>query len=155
MLHLSADGMDGSIVSAVDLFCRFAFSQTLFPETFINFKPFDSSGVVNGLLSVQDGNLHVNYNISKNDSLQKILEVLAHESIHAKQMSDGRLKYALVRTPKGIEWGFEWEGKVYRAPETAEEIIRLPWEIEAYANTESMLILYNLMDKSRLRNVLV
>jgi hypothetical protein len=68
------------------------------------------------------------------DTLNSVIQTLAHELVHAEQFKQGRLKsdYADVYKEEPI---WVWEDKLQVSPDTIkdyEAYRKLPWEVEAY-----------------------
>lgn len=139
MLSLLSQSLSQAALQELEQFCVFAYGQTRFSNTSFKFHTFDPTFATKAATEVEGDDLIVHFNIDEDDTVSKIIEILAHESIHAHQLSSDRLKYVLLKTPAGIEWGFTWEGKVYQYPKTIDEVLSLPWEIEAYRDTELVL----------------
>lgn len=123
--------LSASVREEVEGFCKFAFANT-FTNVIINFEVFDPTHVCKAVCDPQPMGLIVTYNDCPTDGVDEILRVLAHESVHAHQLAEGRLKQAIMKTNNGLEWGFLWEGQPFSYPKSAAEVVKLPWESEAY-----------------------
>lgn len=95
-----------------------------------------------GNFTFDDHAKEASINLCMNDTYQlgDYLHAVAHEVVHVKQWLNGRLRHDLVRTPEGtIEWGFQWEGFVYRSPKTIEAYMQCPWEVEAFSLASNLV----------------
>lgn len=77
------------------------------------------------------------------NNIKMLMDILAHEFVHAKQFAYGELEYAVVPDGKGsIQWAFLWQGRAY-APSTEPEVyLTHPWEIEAFLHSSRLVALY-------------
>lgn len=70
-------------------------------------------------------------------SIMQVLQVMAHELVHAEQYNTGRLMPELDKS-KG-RWVDIWEGKVHSGRGTTYKAYRsLPWEVEAYSREKGL-----------------
>lgn len=138
MIIVESQQLTNKTALAVNHFCQFTFRNIKFPNVVVKFETFDETYTTMATTDIQSIGLVITHNNPQTD-LNAILDVLSHEAIHAYQLSDERLKYALMHSGRGVEWGFLWEGKPYAYPKTAREVIDLPWEREAYAQSQGVL----------------
>ena len=62
--------------------------------------------------------------------LSDMMVIIAHELVHAKQISEGRLiNHGFVEKEENLLYCWEWEGREFSAIAYEDQ----PWEIEAYA----------------------
>lgn len=139
MIVVETKNLNQAIASNINEFCQFAFSCTTFRNVIVRFEPFDPSNVTQACTDLHPLGSVVTYNHNQESSFETIIEVLAHESIHVHQLSDKRLQYAILKNKDSIEWGFLWEGEPYFYPKTAKEVMFLPWEVEAYEQSEKVI----------------
>lgn len=133
----------------IESFCNFAFANTTFPNVIVRFETFDPTYVARATTDPQEIGIVVTYNVRPEECIEDILEVLAHEAIHVQQLSDGRLEMVILWENGRAVWGFRWEGVPYFYPKTAREVLNLPWETEAYANSPKILSdYYNFLKKT-------
>lgn len=70
-------------------------------------------------------------------SLMQVLQVMAHELVHAEQYHTGRLKPSFEKSLG--RWVDIWEGKVHTGRGSTYKAYRaLPWEVEAYHREQSL-----------------
>lgn len=75
--------------------------------------------------------------ISPRLSIMQVLQVMAHELVHAEQYFTGKLKPELDKS-KG-RWVDIWEGEVHNGRGSTYKAYRaLPWEVEAYAREKPL-----------------
>lgn len=81
------------------------------------------------------------FEIGLNPNLQryKMLQTIAHEMVHVKQYAKGELSNDL-KTAK-------FNGKTHSMPQTLEEYLNSPWEIEAFGRDQGLYVIYQLMLK--------
>lgn len=143
MIVMQSQCLPNELATKASHFCNFAFGNTTFANVIIRFETFDPTFVARATTDPQEIGLVVTYNVRPAETIEDILEVLAHEAIHAQQLSEKRLEMVILWENGRAVWGFRWEGVPYFYPKTALEVLELPWESEAYENSQLILDEYN------------